>query len=102
MTDKISLQMARNVMLAAQGLPREIIEAENPNVVLSLPLERFLVQVPDDRAGLQSLAITAKAKAANGDLADRMAPFMRAIPKRAGSEDPAVIGTIPWDLERRA
>lgn len=93
---------SRLVFVHTSMLVREIIEAENPNVVLSLPLERFLVQVPDDRAGLQSLAITAKAKAANGDLADRMAPFMRAIPKRAGSEDPAVIGTIPWDLERRA
>ena len=36
-------------------LPEEVIAAERPDVVLSLPLERFLIRVPDDRNALAQL-----------------------------------------------
>lgn len=40
----------------------EILEQERPDVVLSLPLERFLIRVPDDRDALHRLGETARAK----------------------------------------
>ncbi|MBS1845600.1 MAG: hypothetical protein JST53_14380 [Actinobacteria bacterium] len=89
----------RLVFVHTSMMVREIVEAEAPNVVLSLPLERFLVQVPDDRGGLGDIAITARAKAGSGDLADRAAPFMRSIPRRDGSDDPSLVGSVPWDLD---
>ena len=38
----------------------EVVAAERPDVVLSLPIERFLIKVPDDREALARLAETAR------------------------------------------
>jgi hypothetical protein len=43
-------------------LVREILEQERPDVVLSLPLERFLVRVPDDTSAFSELHETARRK----------------------------------------
>lgn len=40
----------------------EIVEQEKPDVVLSIPIERFLVRVPDDTDALMRLQATARAK----------------------------------------
>jgi len=40
----------------------ELVARERPDVVLSLPIERFLIKVPDDEGALASLAATAAAK----------------------------------------
>src|ERR1700753_2838649 len=40
----------------------EILEQEQPDVVLSIPIERFLVRVPDDEDALMKLGATARAK----------------------------------------
>lgn len=40
----------------------EILKQEKPDVVLSLPLERFLIRVPDDRDALRRLSETAQRK----------------------------------------
>lgn len=40
----------------------ELVDLERPDVVLSLPIERFLIHVPDDGDALASLAATAGAK----------------------------------------
>lgn len=40
----------------------EVVENEHPDVVLSLPLERFLIRVPDDNDGLARLRETARRK----------------------------------------
>jgi alginate O-acetyltransferase complex protein AlgJ len=44
----------------------EILEHERPDVVLSLPLERFLIRVPNDEHALDELRATARRK--GGDL----------------------------------
>jgi len=43
-------------------LVEEVIAAERPDVVLSLPLERFLIRVPDDRNALEQLQKSARRK----------------------------------------
>ena len=43
-------------------LIEEVLEQERPDVVLSLPVERFLVRVPDDRDALAKLDSAARAK----------------------------------------
>jgi len=40
----------------------EIVEQERPDVVLSIPIERFLVRVPDDTDALMRLRATVRAK----------------------------------------
>jgi hypothetical protein len=41
---------------------REIVERERPDVVLSIPVERFLLRVPDDEHALERLEATAAKK----------------------------------------
>lgn len=43
-------------------LVEEVLVAERPDVVLSLPLERFLIRVPDDRNALEQLQAVAGRK----------------------------------------
>jgi hypothetical protein len=40
----------------------EIVEQERPDVVLSIPIERFLIRVPDDTDALMRLQATVRAK----------------------------------------
>jgi hypothetical protein len=40
----------------------EIVEQERPDVVLSIPIERFLIRVPDDTDALMRLRATVRAK----------------------------------------
>jgi hypothetical protein len=40
----------------------EIVEQEQPDVVLSIPIERFLIRVPDDTDALMRLQATVRAK----------------------------------------
>ncbi|HET7506799.1 MAG TPA: DHHW family protein [Solirubrobacterales bacterium] len=40
----------------------EVVAAERPDVVLSLPIERFLIKVPDDEDALATLTATAAGK----------------------------------------
>jgi SGNH hydrolase-like domain, acetyltransferase AlgX len=52
----------RLVVVHTNMFIREVLEAENPDVVLSFPLERFLMRVPEDSDALARLAATAKEK----------------------------------------
>jgi hypothetical protein len=74
----------------------EIVDAEQPDLVLSVPLERFLVQVPDDGPGLRGLTTTAARKAGSGVLAPEEQPFLRRIPRLAEAGGPSQIGNMPW------
>jgi alginate O-acetyltransferase complex protein AlgJ len=53
---------SRLVVVHTSMFVSEIVEQERPNVVLSLPLERFLIRVPDDRDAFRRLSETARAK----------------------------------------
>jgi alginate O-acetyltransferase complex protein AlgJ len=52
----------RLVFVHTNFLVEEVLAAERPDVVLSLPLERFLVRVPDDRNALGQLREVAARK----------------------------------------
>jgi hypothetical protein len=52
----------RLVVVHTSMFVREIVEAEQADVVLSLPLERFMVRVPDDRGSFSALAEIARKK----------------------------------------
>lgn len=59
---------------------RELLERNRPDVVLTLPLERFMIEVPDDRrAHLKLQRIVAK-KRAEGRVRDGTDRFLRGIP----------------------
>lgn len=52
----------RVVFVHTSMLIPELIELERPDVVLSLPIERFLIQVPDDSDAMAKLRETVDAK----------------------------------------
>jgi hypothetical protein len=86
----------RLVYVHTSMLITEILAAERPDVVLSIPLERFLIQPPDDGPGLAGLARNASEKARSGTLAPLEAPFLRGIPRAITAGSDAEVGTIPW------
>jgi SGNH hydrolase-like domain, acetyltransferase AlgX len=53
---------SRLVVVHTSMFVKEIVEQERPDVVLSLPLKRFLIRVPDDRDALRRLSETARGK----------------------------------------
>lgn len=69
---------------------REIVEVESPDVVVSLPLERFLIRVPTD-GGLESLRRTIEEKVSRGDLRADVDP---------SSRDSSHVGRIPSEWDR--
>jgi hypothetical protein len=52
----------RLVFVHTSMLIPELIELERPDVVISLPIERFLIQIPDDGEAMSRLAETVRAK----------------------------------------
>lgn len=87
----------RLVYVHTSMLVDEIIEIEKPEVVVNLPVERFLIKVPDDSSGLAGLAATAAQKAERGTLGSDMA-FVTAVPHAPGASRPDLIGKMPWRL----
>ena len=85
----------RLVYVHTSMLVDEVIEAESPDVVVSLPVERFLIKVPDDGPGLAGLAAAAAQKAQRRALGPDMA-FVAAVPRRAGAGGPEQVGRMPW------
>jgi hypothetical protein len=52
----------RVVFVHTSMFVEELVARERPDVVLSLPIERFLIKVPDDEGALATLAATAAGK----------------------------------------
>jgi hypothetical protein len=75
-----------------------ILRQENPDVVLSAPLERFLVKVPDDRDALDGIRAEASHKLASGRLSPRDEPFLRDVP--CVLDGAARSAIFPWDGSR--
>jgi hypothetical protein len=80
----------RLVYVHTSMLVEEIIAAEEPDLLLSVPLERFLVQVPDDSPGLAGLTQAAAEEAKIGTLASRM---RRSCAASLGWKRPALRGS---------
>jgi len=52
----------RVVFVHTSMFVRELVERERPDAILSLPIERFLIRVPDDTDALAKLEATAQGK----------------------------------------
>lgn len=69
----------RLVFVHTNMLDRTVIDREAADVVLSIPVERFLMEVPDDAGAAAKLAGTAQRKLAEG----RTRAFLPGIPEAA-------------------
>ena len=85
----------RLVYVHTSMLVDEIIEIEKPEVVVNLPVERFLIKVPDDASGLAGLAEAAARKAERGALGSEMA-FVSAVPRASATSGADQVGRMPW------
>jgi SGNH hydrolase-like domain, acetyltransferase AlgX len=85
----------RLVFVHSNMLISEVLEREHPDVVLTLPLERFLVRVPSDDGGLVRLAESVEGKLSRGEIQERPTAYLRDCPQaEAASEDQ--LGALPW------
>jgi hypothetical protein len=73
----------RLVFVHTSTMAAGVLEHEKPDVILSVPLERFLVRVPDDRNALLRLCEEAARKLALNRLSPAREPFLRNVPKAA-------------------
>ena len=82
----------RVVFVHTSTMARPILEREAPDVVLSYPTERFLLQVPSDDAAMAQIAESARIKLETGAVR-RPHRYMRVIP---GAEEAEAGATLPW------
>jgi hypothetical protein len=85
----------RLVFVHTTTMPREILERERPEVVLSYHAERFLVQVPDDSSALRQISETLRVKREWGIALARPEWFLRRIPGAGVVRDEF---ELPWPL----
>jgi hypothetical protein len=86
----------RLVFVHTSMMIREVVTRETPDVVISLPLERFLIRVPDDRNALATLTDTIGRKLARGDLRDFPGMYLRGCPSPGAVALERQLGTSPW------
>jgi hypothetical protein len=84
----------RLVFVHTSTMAAGVLEHERPDVILSVPLERFLVRVPDDRNALLRLCEEAARKLALNRLSPAREPFLRNVPKAAVAA--GRIGDFSW------
>jgi SGNH hydrolase-like domain, acetyltransferase AlgX len=89
----------RLVFVHTSMLLEDVLRVERPDVVLSIPLERFLIEVPRDHDGLERLRKTAARKVQRGRVRAPDEPFLRGIPRWPGAEETPA-GAIPWPDSR--
>ena len=82
----------RLVFVHTSTMPREILEREAPDVVLSFPTERFLIQPPSDAAAMQQVADEVRIKLETGAVSG-LAPYLRGIPR---ASDLRTDVELPW------
>jgi alginate O-acetyltransferase complex protein AlgJ len=90
----------RLVFVHTSMLLEDVVRAERPDVVLNVPLERFLIRVPDDGNGLERLRRIVARKVRRGRVRDLDEPFLRGIPRWPGAGE-AEVGQLPWRVSRR-
>jgi alginate O-acetyltransferase complex protein AlgJ len=86
----------RLVFVHTSMLVSEILEVERPDVVLSTPLERFLLKVPDDRYALAQLDRQVRQKVEHGRVNQAPESFLRGTPRSPECGGPEQVGKLPW------
>ena len=82
----------RVVFVYTSTMARPILEREAPDVVLSYPTERFLLQVPSDDSAILQIAESARIKRETG-VVPRPNRYLGVIP---GAEETGSEATLPW------
>lgn len=89
---------SRTLFVHSSALDRRLLEAERPDVVITVPTERFLVRLPTDDGARDRIERTAQDKRRRGKM--RAAAFfdryLAGVPVAAGARRPETIGVIPW------
>lgn len=86
----------RLVFVHSSMLISEVVERERPDVVLSLPLERFLIRVPSDDDALTRLEDAVEVKQSRGEFQKRPIAYLRNCPQAPDAASETQLGTIPW------
>ncbi len=82
----------RLVFVHTSTMPREILERESPDVVLTCPTERFMVRVPTDGTAIRQIAEEIRIKRQTGAVRESGSDA-RGI---AGKAEPARDADLPW------
>jgi hypothetical protein len=85
----------RLVFVHTDTIPREIVERERPDVVLTCPGERFMVRVPDDSNGMAEIVEAIRIKRERGAARAKVPPYFRGIP---GAGEVSNEFELPWRL----
>lgn len=86
----------RLVFVHTSMLVSEVLEVERPDVVLTVPLERFLARIPDDHNAFGELTQTVRKKVDLGRLRAEAEPFLNGTPKSLECGGAEQVGTLPW------
>ncbi len=74
----------------------EIVAAEQPDIVLTVSIERFMIQPPSDRDALLGLNRVVSTKARWGEIHDPDDPLTASFPRDHDRYDPSTVASIPW------
>jgi alginate O-acetyltransferase complex protein AlgJ len=85
----------RLVFVHTATMPREVLQRERPDVVLTYPGERFMVRVPDDSSAMRQIAETIRIKRERGALRPGVGWFFDGIP---GAGEVRNEFELPWAI----
>lgn len=85
----------RMVFVHTSTMPREILAAERPDVVLTYPTERFMVQVPTDASAMAQITETIMVKRELGARRPKLGWFFTGIPGMGEVRDEF---ELPWRI----
>ncbi|CAN5594253.1 hypothetical protein BH10ACT11_BH10ACT11_15520 [soil metagenome] len=86
----------RLAFVHTSSLSPEVVAAERPDVVLSVPIERFMLWPPTDRNMLQGLREMALEKAFRAEVLYTPDEFTASTPRAQQRLDSVITATIPW------
>jgi hypothetical protein len=86
---------SRVAFLHTDTMPREILARERPDVILTIPGERFIVRVPDDASAMPQIAETIQIKRERGTLRPNPGWFLRDVP---GADEVRNDFELPWPV----
>lgn len=91
----LSESFSRLVFVHTSAIIEEVIAAERPDAVISLPIERFMIRAPVDRDSFETLAATVAAKTEANELV-LYDPHLSHLPRREEPPSEIPVGKLPW------
>ncbi len=89
---------SRLVFVHSSTIDRTLLETERPDVLITVPTERFLIALPDDSDARDQLVQTAADKIDSNKVRGKtwFDEFLADTPGAFTTRVPATAGTIPW------